>query len=181
MRLTTKTASVRAALLAAMASLACATSHDRILTTSAPRELQQETKRGPSRKVVRIIDGDTIVVDRYGTVRMLGIDTPELHHPTKPVERCAYEAREMLAAFLGGGERVRLSMGGTTRDKYGRVLAYVWRYGLVQERLLKSGLARSYFMSHPRKARFDALEKEAVAAKVGLWGSNCRPVPVAGT
>jgi endonuclease YncB( thermonuclease family) len=167
--------------LTASLVLGCATSHDMILSKGPPRELQVETPPGPYRKVQRVIDGDTIVVERYGTVRMLGVDTPELHHPTKPVGYCALEAAEAVLNLLDK-HSVRLSMAGPTRDRYGRILAFVWRRGLVQERLLRSGLARVYDTAHPRREAFKVLEAEAKAAKRGVWGAGtCRPVPVDGT
>src|SRR5262245_64480945 len=78
-------------------------------------------------RVVDVLDGDTIVVgrgDRRDTIRMLGIDTPETHHPTKPVqcygpEASAYTTVRLLGRLVGLEDDVE------TRHVYGRHLAYV--------------------------------------------------------
>ena len=78
--------------------------------------------------VTRIVDGDTIVVT-LGTasekVRYIGVDTPELHHPRRRREPGARAAaavnRDLVLA-----RHVRLELDVRTRDRYGRLLAYVW-------------------------------------------------------
>ena len=78
--------------------------------------------------VVRVVDGDTIEVNLDGKtekVRLIGVDTPETHHPSKPVEPYGKEAEEYTCSKLD--ERtVFLELDVQERDKYGRVLAYVW-------------------------------------------------------
>jgi len=80
-------------------------------------------------QVVRIIDGDTIEVccvfgDRV-KVRYIGIDTPEIHHPMKGVEPYGKEAVETNRKLVDG-KTVRLEFDVEQRDKYGRILAYVY-------------------------------------------------------
>src|SRR5205085_5120895 len=80
--------------------------------------------------VVRAVDGDTIVVRISGheeNVRILGIDTPETHKPDTPVECYGPEASARMAALLQPGTTVRLVRDIEARDKYGRLLAYVYR------------------------------------------------------
>jgi micrococcal nuclease len=81
--------------------------------------------------VVReVVDGDTVVV-RIGRadedVRLIGVDTPETKHPTKPVECFGPEASAFTAALLPVGTEVRLEGDVEERDVFGRLLAYVWR------------------------------------------------------
>ena len=80
--------------------------------------------------VVRVIDGDTIVVrigGRDENVRLLGIDTPETHKPETPVECYGQEASDRLTALLPQGTTVRLVRDVEARDRYDRLLAYVYR------------------------------------------------------
>jgi micrococcal nuclease len=80
--------------------------------------------------VREVIDGDTVVV-RIGRtdedVRLIGIDTPETKHPTKPVECFGPEASAFTTALLPIGTEVRLEGDVEERDVFGRLLAYVWR------------------------------------------------------
>ncbi len=80
-------------------------------------------------QVVRVIDGDTIQVycvfgDRV-TVRYVGVDTPEIHHPMKGVERAGKEASEANRKLVDG-KTVRLEFDVQEQDRYGRLLAYVY-------------------------------------------------------
>ena len=80
--------------------------------------------------VVAVSDGDTIDVDFGGEVepvRLLGIDTPETHHPTRPVECYGAEASARTAELLPEGTEVHLVRDVEARDRYGRLLAYVYR------------------------------------------------------
>jgi micrococcal nuclease len=80
-------------------------------------------------EVATVIDGDTVklIIDgRPTTVRLIGIDTPETVHPTKPVEPYGKRASEFLHNMLAGGS-VYLEYGAERTDKYGRLLAYLYR------------------------------------------------------
>lgn len=81
-------------------------------------------------EVVRVVDGDTIVV-RLGrdeeTVRLLGIDTPESVDPRSPVECFGKEASARTGELLPPGTDVRLVRDVEARDRYDRLLAYVYR------------------------------------------------------
>jgi micrococcal nuclease len=124
-------------------------------------------------RVLRALDGDTIVVAGVGTVRYLGIDTPELHHPRRPVERLARRAARVNAAMVVG-RRVRLVTDRERRDRYGRLLAYVYLGPtMVNAVLVRRGLARAYpFAPNTRHAAlFARLERNARRARLGLWGA----------
>jgi micrococcal nuclease len=130
----------------------------------------------PTVRVVEALDGDTIVValpdGGRDTVRLLGVDTPETHHPTKPVECYGPEA----AAFTGHrlvGEVVTLEGDVEARDLYGRRLAYVVLDGeRFNDELLRRGYARLLVLAPNRAHAHDLLAAELAArdAGRGLWG-----------
>jgi micrococcal nuclease len=127
-------------------------------------------------RVVKVVDGDTIHVVLSGrpeTVRYIGVDTPETKHPTKGVQ-CFGRAAAAFNARLVGGERVRLAGDVEQRDRYGRLLAYVYRArdGLfVNAELARLGYARPLSIAPDVRhaARFAALAREAREQRKGLW------------
>src|SRR4029453_2620834 len=76
------------------------------------------------RTVVRVVDGDTIVLDGQEKVRLIGVDTPETVHPAKPVERFGHEASAFTTRRLKG-KVVTLAFDQQRRDRFQRTLAYV--------------------------------------------------------
>jgi micrococcal nuclease len=138
---------------------------------AAPRPLEPGTYR-----VARVVDGDTLVLaDPAERVRLIGADTPETVKPNWPVEPCGPEAAAFTREFLSGGE-ARLEFDGEPRDKYGRILAYVWvRDRMLNEELIRAGLARAelqYHYSAAIKARFRRAEAEARTAHRGIWATD---------
>lgn len=80
--------------------------------------------------VSRVVDGDTVrlrVAGRHESVRLIGIDAPESVRPNTPVECFGREAARRLRALLPNGTEVRLERDEEARDRYGRLLAYVFR------------------------------------------------------
>jgi micrococcal nuclease len=75
--------------------------------------------------VERVIDGDTLIVQTVGTVRLIGVDTPETVHPRRAVEPFGPEATRFTRT-LAEGRAVRLEYEGKRRDRYGRTLGYVY-------------------------------------------------------
>jgi micrococcal nuclease len=131
---------------------------------------------------VRVVDGDTIRArtddGAVVRVRYIGVDTPEIAHPgaTRPAGCFGREADRANRALLPEGEAVRLLFDADRRDRYGRLLAYVYRRrdGLfVNERLVRDGLARALEVAPNLRfaRRFAALSREAERARRGLWGS----------
>jgi micrococcal nuclease len=127
--------------------------------------------------VVDVSDGDTITVqvgERTERVRILGADTPETVDPRKPVQCYGPEASAHTKARLAPGTHVTLETDAEPRDKYGRLLAYVYlgraRY---DDELLRLGFARLLIIApngvHARPML--AAELEARAARRGLWGA----------
>jgi len=124
--------------------------------------------------VTEVVDGDTIVVRGVGTVRYVGIDTPELHHPRRPLERLARRAREENRRLVAG-RRVRIVVDREPRDRYGRLLGYIYLQDvMVNEVLVRWGYARTLSIppNTAHAARFAMLERSARQARIGLWGSS---------
>jgi micrococcal nuclease len=124
--------------------------------------------------VIRVVDGDTIYVklaDRVEKIRYIGMNTPEIHHPTKGEVPGGREAAETNKRLVGG-KRVRLELDVRTRDRYGRLLAYVWVDDvMVNAEMLRLGYAQ--VMTVPPNVRhqelFVKLQREARDAGRGLW------------
>lgn len=138
---------------------------------------------GEPASVVDVIDGDTIRVEREdGTVervRYIGIDTPEIGHsegePDEPFGREAMRAN----AGLVGDEPVLLERDISDRDRYERLLRYVWVEGpagwqMVNGALVARGLAevRAYEPDTRHHEWFVELRDEAIEAGVGMYGST---------
>lgn len=128
--------------------------------------------------VVDVVDGDTIDVDLGGRterVRLLGIDTPETVDPDRPVGCHGPEASALTHQLLPDGTEVRLERDEEPRDRYGRLLAYVFRVDdelFVNEAILAAGEAEilSIAPNHAYASRLAATADAARAAGAGLWG-----------
>jgi micrococcal nuclease len=131
---------------------------------------------GGTARVVRVVDGDTILVAQGGRedrVRYIGIDTPETVKPGTPVQCFGHQASAENTRLVAGAT-VRLQVGAEARDRYGRLLAYVSRGGTsVNEALLRGGFARTLTIPpNDRYAqRFAGIQAAARAARRGLWGA----------
>lgn len=128
-------------------------------------------------RVVRVVDGDTIVVSQHGRedrVRYIGVDTPETVKPGAPVGCFGHEASRANTRLVEG-RTVRLEVGEEPRDRYGRLLAYVYAPGerFVNEELVAGGYARTLTIRPNDRyaSRFARLEREARSARRGLWGA----------
>ncbi len=139
-------------------------------------------------RLIKVVDGDTIKVETgtgaEETIRLLGIDTPETVHPTKPVECYGPEASHFSKIELCGNatgsdcnRTVYLELDAATGDrgKYGRLLAHVWTEAgtLHNEALLAGGYAlhKDYGTASRYSDRYIAAEAGAMAGGLGLWGS----------
>jgi micrococcal nuclease len=74
--------------------------------------------------VTRMVDGDTLALNTGERVRLIGVDTPEMKHPKRPVEAFGKEATAFTKPMVEG-KCVRLEYDQQRQDKYGRILAYV--------------------------------------------------------
>ena len=125
-----------------------------------------------------MVDGDTIVVDMDGVkekIRLIGIDTPESVHPD-PDRNVEYG--EIASGFTEDqleGKAVALEFDVQERDKYGRVLAYVYLDGkMFNETLLEQGhaMVSTYPPNIKYVDRFTELQTQAREAKLGLWAEK---------
>ena len=128
-------------------------------------------------KCTRVIDGDTIEVEYYGKkdkVRLIGVDTPETKDPRKPVQYFGKEATEFTRRVVEG-ENVKLEFDQTLRDKYDRLLAYVYLPSgeMLNAKLIKEGYGHAY-TKYPFKylEEFRLYEKQAREKGLGLWGER---------
>lgn len=130
-------------------------------------------------RVTRVVDGDTIHAEAADggeeTVRYIGIDTPESVKPGVPVQ-CYAKAASHRNAQLVAGQAVRLVVGAEPRDRYGRLLAYVYRARdgrFVNEALVADGFARTLTIAPNTRyeALFAARASAAAQAQLGLWGA----------
>ena len=132
----------------------------------------------PLARVERVVDGDTIVVSLAGgrreSVRYIGVDTPESVKPGVRVQ-CFGKTAAAANRRLVLGRSVRLRYDVEARDRYGRLLAYVWRDDLfVNAELIRRGYAKPLEIA-PNLAHAAELRRLASAARRGrrgLW-SRC--------
>jgi len=159
------------------------TLHIEGIISSSGEEMQGETtfefttqdSNKTKATVTRVVDGDTIEVEMDGKtedVRLLLVDTPETKHPSKPVQPYAPEASEFAKNTLAGKE-VTLEFDGSKRDKYDRLLAYVWVDGKnFNKMLLEEGLARLAYVYDPPYTHYDEFMKaqmKAVNENKNIW------------
>ncbi|MEO5679648.1 MAG: thermonuclease family protein [Acidimicrobiales bacterium] len=156
-----------AALLVVLAAVGCGSSQD----GAAP---------AGTATVERVVDGDTVAVRLAGgrreRVRLLGIDTPESVKPHTPVQCFAKEASSRLASLLPRASSVRLVRDVEERDRYGRLLAYLYRQpdGLFVNLDMARGGYAQLLTYPPNVAHVEELQRavrEARDARRGLWGS----------
>lgn len=124
-----------------------------------------------------VIDGDTFVGDDKIHYRLIGIDTPELAKAHKKAQPFAKEAKDFTYKAISG-KKVFLAFENDVYDKYNRRLAYVYvtKQHMLNEMLLKEGLARVYRKQNfAFKQRFFSLQNQAKSRKIGLWMKIKRP------
>jgi micrococcal nuclease len=140
-----------------------------------PSEAPVESARSLEARVVRIVDGDTIEVsvgDQEEDVRYIGVDTPESVTPGEPVE-CFGRRAGAFNERLVAGRTVTLRFDRERRDRYGRLLAYVYaRQRMVNAALVRRGYARTLTIppNDSRAGMLARLERAAGRAGRGLWG-----------
>jgi len=120
---------------------------------------------GQSYAVMRVLDGDSLVVDIDGSeaeVRLLGINTPERGE-------CFDQAAKDRTTALAAGE---ISLSGEGEDQFGRLLRYAIASDgtLINRQLVIDGLALALSTDHPGLAEFKAAETAAFEAGTGRWG-----------
>jgi len=142
-------------------------------------------------EVVEVVDGDTLKVEfpdgRVENVRLLGVDTPEVHTGVSPAEfegipetedgrmwlrDWGHKASEWMRQRVADAEvRIETDPAADRRGSYGRLLVYVYVDGEnVNEELLSQGYARMYDSEFTKRERFAELEASAQSQNAGLWG-----------
>ncbi len=125
--------------------------------------------------VTRVVDGDTLLLSGGDRLRLLGVDTPETVAPGRPVEPLGPEASAFTERMVEG-KRVTLGYDKERKDRYGRLLVYVYVEGvLLNEELIRAGFSRAQFQypySGVMKARFSRAEDEARETGRGLWAAS---------
>lgn len=127
---------------------------------------QPQAPAGPDTfQVIRVIDGDTIVIQGGVRVRYIGIDTPEMDEPF------GKEAKEANQALVQG-KRVKLEKDVSNTDRYDRWLRYVYVDSLmINGEIVRLGLARA--RSYPPDTKYQQYlnrqEQEARQAGRGVW------------
>ena len=128
-------------------------------------------------ELVEPIDGDTIAVKYNGnreSIRFLLVDTPETSHPRLGKQPFGQEAKDFTRNLVENARKLELEFDiGPQRDKYGRLLAYVYVDGkMIQEELLKNGLARVAYIYPPNTRYvdpFNAIQKVVQQQGIGIW------------
>jgi micrococcal nuclease len=146
---------------------------------------------GPNATVVRVVDGDTVVVSLAGNdgheaheekVRLIGIDTPETKKPNTPVQCFGEQASARLHDLLPDTTPVRLERDAEERDHYGRLLAYLYRTNdglFVNLSLAADGYAVPLTIA-PNVGHSDEFGAAAADARrrgKGLWSACPEPRP----
>ncbi|MFW5720672.1 MAG: thermonuclease family protein [Candidatus Dojkabacteria bacterium] len=152
-------------------------------TSKQPQEQKvQGTQETNTFSVVRVIDGDTVVVQTGKeelTIRYIGIDTPETVKPNSPVECFGKEASKYNTKLVEG-KNVQLEEDIKNTDSYGRLLRYVYvendegTFIMVNKKLVEDGYA--FAKSYPPNVKYQEIFREAEThareKEKGLW-SNC--------
>ena len=137
------------------------------LTCAAP---QQVPPPQAGCVVTRVVDGDTFYCGDGQKVRLIGVDSPELEQ--RPF---GDQARQALLQLIPPGTAVVLQRDVAPTDRYGRVLAYVWKGStLVNEAMVHDGWAMLYTVPPNVKyaERLERAQKEARARRTGLWSGS---------
>ncbi len=135
---------------------------------------KQGGEAGPTVRVSRVVDGDTIELEDGRKVRYIGVNTPERGQPF-------YEEATDFNRQLVEGRRVRLEFDLDTMDQYGRLLAYVWVDDtMVNLEMVRQGYANVYTV--PPNVKYESLlreaEREAREAGRGLWAASTASVRI---
>jgi len=126
----------------------------------------------------RVVDGDTIKLAGGERLRYIGIDSPESVDPRRPVEPLGREASEHNRGLVEG-RSIRIELDVQERDRYGRLLGYVYVRGddgrelFVNAEMVRAGYAR--VSTYPPNVRHEShlleLEREARQERRGLWSA----------
>lgn len=153
------------------------TAKSKVTTTESTNLGVNNNKQLIPATISKNVDGDTVDITLNGKVekvRMLCVDTPETHHPRLGVQPLGPEASDYTKKILAVGTKVQIEPAiGDGRDKYGRLLAYIYINGkMFNEMLLEQGLARVAYIYAPNTKYVDefyAIQKDAQKKGIGIW------------
>lgn len=150
---------------------------DETRVSESPIKKVENMPSFPHFKVANVIDGDTVDLDNGERVRYIGINAPESTDP-KNVQCFGKEATKYNRTLVEG-KTVYLEKDTSEKDKYGRLLRYVYlddpaatsSARMVNEMLVEAGYAGSMTIPPDTKymKRFQAAQVEAKKEGVGLW------------
>ena len=132
-------------------------------------------------RILTVIDGDTVDIEidgRTERARLIGVNTPETKHPTKPIECFGPEASAYITQLLPKGTDVRIERDTEARDRYGRMLLYLYRNSdnlFINLDLISRGYGTPMSIEPNTFHRNDFVHAAALAeaSNVGLWKA-CR-------
>ena len=132
---------------------------------------------GEEATIKRVVDGDTVIITtKEGIeerIRLLLIDTPESVHPNGEVEKFGPEASDYAKDYLKKGTKITLERGNPERDKYDRILGYIWVDGInFNQHMIEEGYARVAYVFEPNTKYIDEFreaEKQAESKKKNIW------------
>ncbi len=132
--------------------------------------------QGPAVRVERVLDGDTVKLADGRSVRVIGINAPEIAHRQQPSQALGPEAKAAAQAFVRAANyQVRLALGDQPQDRYGRTLAHVYdkKGQSLAASLARQGLAFAIAIppnNHQAQCLFQ-LQQRARRHNLGVWGS----------
>lgn len=154
-----------------------------------PAGIEWPVQKAEMAQIVKVVDGDTFEIRYLGKiekVRLIGIDTPEAHANAKAVKDAARtgadikviveqgnDAKDFVKQLVPDGTPVRVEVDVNERDKYGRLLAYLYFEDgrMINEEIVKAGFAN--LMTYPPnvryRERFADAYRFARANRKGLW------------
>ncbi|MFH1752755.1 MAG: thermonuclease family protein [Candidatus Omnitrophota bacterium] len=149
------------------------------------RGISPGPEKGEFHYVRRVVDGDTLKMSDNERVRLIGVDTPEMHHSNKLIRDSKNSGKDIKTIQALGArayeftkdlclhKRVRFEYDVVRRDKYGRLLAYVYLEDgtFVNAKIIEEGYGQ--IMTIPPNVKhadlFKELEKQAREDRKGLW------------
>jgi micrococcal nuclease len=125
-------------------------------------------------RVISVLDGDTVLLDSGEKVRYLGIDAPEVAYGRRGAGDCFAGKAKQKNSELVLGKNVKLVYDHPTRDRYDRLLAYVFLPDgkCINAEMVRLGFAYLYKTPEGfgRQSEFVSYQQEALQEKKGLWG-----------
>lgn len=119
-------------------------------------------------RVTRVIDGDSVVLTRFGETRLIGVNTPE-------EGRCYETEATRFTRDRLEGQRVGYEFDKDRKDRYGRTLAYLYRDGMHNLALVEKGYAKALTIEPNDKyaSRFREAERNTKQSRTGLFSGEC--------